>query len=241
MIPLGGIVRLPGMNRPAARDLRLFVEPAVREEPSLVPAVGAFDALSRRRTTRRRGAPASELEREVSAARADASRETLGRAGAPRGGGGHLSGGVLARRDVEARRRHRRGAAREHRRRVPDPVLRLRAQRRSFAPSQLRGLRGRRAGLRRPPRASSPGDRIVAVNGRPHGLVRRRVASDPVESRRQGDAVGAARRAACGCRPTPHDQGRRPLDLRLPAGGADRPVLDRQSSEHGRIGALGAS
>jgi regulator of sigma E protease len=41
MIPLGGMVQLPGMNRPAGRDLRLFVEPAMREEPSLVPAVGA--------------------------------------------------------------------------------------------------------------------------------------------------------------------------------------------------------
>ena len=35
MIPLGGLIKLPGMNRPSARDLRLFVEPAVREEPSL--------------------------------------------------------------------------------------------------------------------------------------------------------------------------------------------------------------
>ena len=41
MIPLGGMVQLPGMNRPAARDLRVFFEPAMREEPSLVPAVGA--------------------------------------------------------------------------------------------------------------------------------------------------------------------------------------------------------
>ena len=41
MIPLGGMVQLPGMNRPAARDLRLFLDPALREEPSLVPAVGA--------------------------------------------------------------------------------------------------------------------------------------------------------------------------------------------------------
>ena len=40
-IPLGGMVRLPGMNRPAARDLRYFLEPALREDPSLVPAVGA--------------------------------------------------------------------------------------------------------------------------------------------------------------------------------------------------------
>jgi len=41
MIPLGGMVQLPGMNRPAARDLRTFMEPAMREQPSLVPAVGA--------------------------------------------------------------------------------------------------------------------------------------------------------------------------------------------------------
>ena len=41
MIPLGGMVQLPGMNRPAARDLRLFLEPAMREQPSLVPGVGA--------------------------------------------------------------------------------------------------------------------------------------------------------------------------------------------------------
>jgi regulator of sigma E protease len=40
-IPLGGMVQLPGMNRPAARDLRAYLEPALREEPSLVPAVGA--------------------------------------------------------------------------------------------------------------------------------------------------------------------------------------------------------
>jgi regulator of sigma E protease len=68
MIPLGGLVRLPGMNRPAARDLQVFVEPAVREEPSLVPAVGAvrraleaedYDAARR---------ACFELESEVSAA-----------------------------------------------------------------------------------------------------------------------------------------------------------------------------
>ena len=41
MIPLGGMVQLPGMHRPAARDLGASLEPAMREEPSLVPAVGA--------------------------------------------------------------------------------------------------------------------------------------------------------------------------------------------------------
>ncbi len=68
MIPLGGLVRLPGMNRPAARDLRVFVEPALREEPSLVPAVATlrralevedYDAARR---------DCFALEREVSAA-----------------------------------------------------------------------------------------------------------------------------------------------------------------------------
>jgi regulator of sigma E protease len=41
MIPLGGLVRIPGMHRPAAYDLRVLTEPAVREQPSLAPAVGA--------------------------------------------------------------------------------------------------------------------------------------------------------------------------------------------------------
>jgi regulator of sigma E protease len=68
MIPLGGLVRIPGMHRPAARDLQVFVEPAVREQPSLAASVGAvrralevenYDAA-------RRAYP--ELEREVTAA-----------------------------------------------------------------------------------------------------------------------------------------------------------------------------
>jgi regulator of sigma E protease len=68
IIPLGGVVRIPGMHRPSARDLQVFAEPAVQEQPSLAPAVGAvrraldledFDAA-------RRAYP--ELEREVGAA-----------------------------------------------------------------------------------------------------------------------------------------------------------------------------
>jgi regulator of sigma E protease len=68
MIPLGGVVRIPGMHRPSSRDLQVFVEPAVREQPSLAPSVGAvrraldledFDAA-------RRAYP--ELEREVATA-----------------------------------------------------------------------------------------------------------------------------------------------------------------------------
>ena len=69
MIPLGGLVRIPGMHRPAASDLRTFIEPAVREQPDLAPAVGAvrraldaedYDAA-------RRAYP--ELEQDVGAAR----------------------------------------------------------------------------------------------------------------------------------------------------------------------------
>jgi regulator of sigma E protease len=67
-IPLGGMVRLPGMNRPAARDLRYFLEPALREVPSLVPAVGAVRrALEAEDYDAARHA-CFELERELSTA-----------------------------------------------------------------------------------------------------------------------------------------------------------------------------
>jgi regulator of sigma E protease len=68
MIPLGGMVQLPGMNRPAARDLRLYLEQAMREQPSLVPAVGAVRrALEAENYDAAREA-CFALEREVSAA-----------------------------------------------------------------------------------------------------------------------------------------------------------------------------
>jgi regulator of sigma E protease len=38
-IPLGGLVRIPGMHRPAGHDLELNMAPALRDEPGLVPAV----------------------------------------------------------------------------------------------------------------------------------------------------------------------------------------------------------
>ena len=67
-IPLGGMVQLPGMNRPAGRDLRAYLEPALREEPSLVPAVAAvrraLDAEDYEAARRAGG----ELDREVHAA-----------------------------------------------------------------------------------------------------------------------------------------------------------------------------
>jgi regulator of sigma E protease len=39
LIPLGGLVRIPGMHRPAARDLEAFMAAALREQPSLTSAV----------------------------------------------------------------------------------------------------------------------------------------------------------------------------------------------------------
>jgi regulator of sigma E protease len=37
MIPFGGLVRIPGMHRPSARDVQVFSEPALREAPELAP------------------------------------------------------------------------------------------------------------------------------------------------------------------------------------------------------------
>ncbi|HMK67111.1 MAG TPA: M50 family metallopeptidase [Stellaceae bacterium] len=68
MIPLGGMVQLPGMNRPAARDLRVFLEPAMREEPSLVPAVGSVRRALEAEDYEAARSACFELEREVSAA-----------------------------------------------------------------------------------------------------------------------------------------------------------------------------
>ena len=68
MIPLGGLVRIPGMHRPAASDLRTFVEPAVREQPDLAPAVGTVRRALEAEDydTARRAYP--ELEQDVGAA-----------------------------------------------------------------------------------------------------------------------------------------------------------------------------
>lgn len=38
-IPLGGMVRIPGMNRPAGRDIEALMAGAVREDPSLLPNI----------------------------------------------------------------------------------------------------------------------------------------------------------------------------------------------------------
>jgi regulator of sigma E protease len=48
MIPLGGFVRIPGMHRPAARDIEVFMTPAMREDASLTgPTKRAQRALER--------------------------------------------------------------------------------------------------------------------------------------------------------------------------------------------------
>jgi regulator of sigma E protease len=39
LIPAGGYVRLPGMHRPAARDIEAFMGPALREDPGLAASV----------------------------------------------------------------------------------------------------------------------------------------------------------------------------------------------------------
>jgi membrane-associated protease RseP (regulator of RpoE activity) len=38
-IPLGGLVRIPGMHRPAGKDVDAFMAPALREQPELAPFV----------------------------------------------------------------------------------------------------------------------------------------------------------------------------------------------------------
>jgi regulator of sigma E protease len=46
-IPLGGYVRIPGMQRPAAADFRTVMRPALEEDPALGPAAAAVEgALS---------------------------------------------------------------------------------------------------------------------------------------------------------------------------------------------------
>jgi regulator of sigma E protease len=68
IFPLGGLVRIPGMHRPAGRDLRAFIEPAVREEPGLAAPAGAVRrALEMEDYTAARNLY-PELEREVGAA-----------------------------------------------------------------------------------------------------------------------------------------------------------------------------
>jgi len=65
MIPLGGLVRIPGMHRPAARDLRAYIDSAVNEQPSLSPAVSAVRRALEVEDYEEARRACSELEREV--------------------------------------------------------------------------------------------------------------------------------------------------------------------------------
>lgn len=68
MIPLGGLVRIPGMHRPAGRDLQAFLEPAVREEPGLAAPAGAVRRALETEDYEAARRLYPELEREVKAA-----------------------------------------------------------------------------------------------------------------------------------------------------------------------------
>jgi regulator of sigma E protease len=72
-IPFGGFVRLPGMHRPAARDLQILLQPAIEEQPSLASAaLRVRRALTVEDYDAARAAYA-ELEAEVAAASLSAS------------------------------------------------------------------------------------------------------------------------------------------------------------------------
>ncbi len=73
MIPLGGLVRIPGMHRPAARDVRVFMEPAQREEPALTPAVAAVAAALEREDYAAAREAYAALEQQTAAASLSAS------------------------------------------------------------------------------------------------------------------------------------------------------------------------
>ena len=67
-IPLGGLVRIPGMHRPAARDLQALFEQAVGEQPELAPSVGFVRRALAAEDFDAARSGALELEREVAAA-----------------------------------------------------------------------------------------------------------------------------------------------------------------------------
>ena len=90
-IPLGGFVRIPGMHRPAARDLQILLAPAIEEQPSLAPAaLRVRSALTAEDWDAARAAYA-ELEEEVAAAHLSAAARRAADARAARRGGRHVA------------------------------------------------------------------------------------------------------------------------------------------------------
>jgi len=80
-IPLGGFVRLPGMHRPAARDVQILLEPAIEEDPSLALAARHVRRALTAEDYGAARAAYAQLEQEVGAARISArARRTAMRA-----------------------------------------------------------------------------------------------------------------------------------------------------------------
>jgi regulator of sigma E protease len=65
MIPLGGLVRIPGMHRPAAKDLQILMTQAIEEQASLAPAALAVRRALDAGDFAGARAAYSELEAEV--------------------------------------------------------------------------------------------------------------------------------------------------------------------------------
>ena len=195
------------MNRPAAPRPRHLhrARRCARSRASRRPSARCA-ARSTPRTTTAARPRMPELEREVERRRAVVRRAPLGGARAPRGRGGDRSRRVLARRDVEAHRRHRRRPAREHR-----------SSRSSSSSSSSPSAAGRRSGRRRrsptvesgTPAAAAglqAGDRIVAVNGRPattFDSVSHRHPGEPRQARSRSRSMRGGRRGDG--RPAAHD------------------------------------
>jgi regulator of sigma E protease len=68
-IPLGGLVRIPGMHRPSPHDLETFLAPALREEPSLAPSVQRVRRLLEAGDLTGVRAPLPELQQRVETAK----------------------------------------------------------------------------------------------------------------------------------------------------------------------------
>ena len=67
-IPLGGMVRIPGMHRPAGHDLESFMGPALRERPELAPLVQSVRRALDADDLARAAARLPELQHETEAA-----------------------------------------------------------------------------------------------------------------------------------------------------------------------------
>ena len=112
-IPLGGYVKIPGMHRPAAGDLDIHFGRAVEEEPVAAASGGRAARAARgerlRGRARRRRAPGRPDRRGAPVARRAQDRRARARRHRRR----PRARRVLAREDVEARRRHLRRPGRE--------------------------------------------------------------------------------------------------------------------------------